>query len=180
MLTQVRTMVPPAADELVRTEQTEPSPGSRTPCRRRRLTFVNGSAGAGEHPKKEKTRGLGGPRVRDWRVREAEGGFCAPVCKINTRGQERFRTAQKMFRRVCRIAARRPRQGEITVTILLPGSHRSAAASAIGATFPPDRPRRTARCSWRVHGEGVPEQSAGICGLQARAIVSARRARASP
>jgi len=30
------------------------------------------------------TRGLGGPRVkRDWRVREAEGGFCAPVCKVN-------------------------------------------------------------------------------------------------
>jgi hypothetical protein len=27
------------------------------------------------------TRGLGEPRVkRDWRVREAEGGFCAPVC----------------------------------------------------------------------------------------------------
>src|SRR5262245_28577245 len=33
---------------------------------------------------KEMTRGLGGPRVkRDWRVREAEGGFCAPVCKVN-------------------------------------------------------------------------------------------------
>jgi hypothetical protein len=31
---------------------------------------------------KEMTRGLGGPRVkRDWRVREAEGGFCAPVDK---------------------------------------------------------------------------------------------------
>src|SRR5581483_4005536 len=31
-------------------------------------------------PPKRMTRGLGGPRVkRDWRVREAEGGFCAPV-----------------------------------------------------------------------------------------------------
>jgi hypothetical protein len=30
--------------------------------------------------KKEMTRGLGEPRVKhDWRVREAEGGFCAPV-----------------------------------------------------------------------------------------------------
>jgi hypothetical protein len=32
--------------------------------------------------KKAMTRGLGEPRVkRDWRVREAEGGFCAPVWK---------------------------------------------------------------------------------------------------
>src|SRR4029079_3507840 len=32
------------------------------------------------------TRGLGGPRVkRDWRVREAEGGFCAPVLPIKRR-----------------------------------------------------------------------------------------------
>jgi hypothetical protein len=44
------------------------------------------------------TRGLGGPRVKhDWRVREAEGGFCAPVCKKNVDGEQRFRDETEDF-----------------------------------------------------------------------------------
>jgi hypothetical protein len=49
---------------------------------------------------KEMTRGLGGPRVvTDWRVREAEGGFCAPVCKVNGLGTTSFQTTTKKFLR---------------------------------------------------------------------------------
>ena len=44
------------------------------------------------------TRGLGGPRVKhDWRVREAEGGFCAPVCKENFGAKQWFRDQEKVF-----------------------------------------------------------------------------------
>jgi hypothetical protein len=47
---------------------------------------------------KEVTRGLGGPRVKDdWRVREAEGGFCAPVCKENVGANQRFRGEKEEF-----------------------------------------------------------------------------------
>jgi len=46
----------------------------------------------------EMTRGLGGPRVKhDWRVREAEGGFCAPVCKENVGAEQRFRSEKEDF-----------------------------------------------------------------------------------
>jgi len=44
------------------------------------------------------TRGLGGPRVkRDWRVREAEGGFCAPVYKVNAGVGRGFRVTKEFL-----------------------------------------------------------------------------------
>ena len=42
---------------------------------------------------------LGGPRVEhDRRVREAEGGFCAPVCKENVGAEQRFHGEKEDFR----------------------------------------------------------------------------------
>ena len=48
------------------------------------------------------TRGLGGPRVKDdGRVREAEGGFCAPVCKENVGANQRFRGGKDFSEGFC-------------------------------------------------------------------------------